>query len=559
MKKLLIVLLLSVVYHQPLHAIDTFDEVAKIFETKCAGCHEGSNPQGKLNLVQPLDDLYAELVDNIPTNPHAIAKGYRQVDPGYPERSFLYRKIDGGMYHTIDLENAEGKPMPTNGNELTEAEKELVRLWILHGAPKDRKVVDPQVLEDYFAEGGSPRVERPEAPSPDEGFQLYLGTIYLEPGEEREYIYNYELNNPEPIEVYRLDTRMNQQSHHFILFKFEEGEHLDEDDGLEEVTLVSSLTGEAINVSNDTRMISAWAYSRDVPLPEQVAYKWDANTVLKFNYHIKNYSETSISPVEVYINVYTQPVGTALHEMHSDFLLMNPSDLAVTPGESSFDWTQRYFPYTNGSNDSVHIWFLGGHTHQLGTDFDVYKREANGSIGEQIYEGFYNFDYSFNQGFYDYAEPAVRIFDDFYSIRARDGLYMEAEYFNPTNKTVTFGLTTDDEMFGIFIQYVVGDISNLSSQWATGIEDESTASSFDIYPNPSTGPSTISYSLNQAANVQLEIFSTNGQRVALIQQGHQSPGDYSYSLAQEDLAAGVYMVQLQMGEEVITEKLVISK
>ncbi len=558
MKKQLIVLLLSCLFSYELYAVNTFEDVAKIFETKCAGCHEGNNPQGKLNLVQPLDDLYTHLVENIPTNPHAIAQGYRQIDPGYPERSFLYRKIDDGLYHNINLDDAEGNAMPTNGNKLTDAEKELVRQWILHGAPKDRKVIDPQILEDYFAEGGSPRVERPDPPAEGEGFQMYLGTIYLEPGEEREYIYNYELNNPEPIEVYRLDTRMNQQSHHFILFKFDEGEHLDEDEGLEEITTLSSITGEAVAVSDDTRMVSAWAYSRNIPLPEKVAYRWPANTVLKFNYHIKNYSETSISPVEVYVNVYTQPVGTALHEMHSDFLIMDPGDLLIRPGANSFEWTQRNYFNAWGSNDSVHLWFLGGHTHQLGTDFDVFKRNADGSYGEQIYEGFYNFDYSFNQGFYDYAEPPIRIFDDFFSFKARDGLIMHGEFMNPTDKTVTFGLTTEDEMFGIFIQYLVGDISNLPGQEVTGIEETDAAlSQLSIYPNPTNGPSVFSYVIPQAANVQLEIFNTNGQRVVLIQQGSQTAGNHQYNFQQQDLPSGVYMVQMTAGTEIVTEKLII--
>ncbi len=558
MKKLLLVTFFLAAYTLNAQAVDTFEDVAKIFETKCAGCHEGNNPQGKLNLVQPLDDLYTELFETEPTNPRAKEMDYKLVDAGYPTRSFLYRKIDGGLYHDINLENAEGKLMPTNGNKLTDAEKELVRQWILFGAPKEGEVVKKDILEEYYTEGGVPALERPDPPAEGEGFQLYLGRIFLEPKEEREYIYKYELKNPEPIEINRIDTRMNDQSHHFLFFKFDENKHQDEDEGLEEVTTLSSITGEAIAITNDTRMIGGWAYSSDIVLPEGTAYNWRANEVLKFNYHIKNYSETSIAPIELYVNVYTQAVGTASHEMRSDFLLYNPLSLVIEPGENSYEWVRRNFDGAN-SNDDVHLWLLGAHTHQLGTDFDIYQRMGDGSYGEQIYEGFYNFDYSFDQGFYDYAEPPMRIFDELYTIRAGDGLIMTADYNNPGTQSVRFGLTTADEMFGLFIQYLVGDISDLSSQWTVGIENETSANvGLEVFPNPTTGPATISYHLEEATTIQLEVFNTVGQRVANVVQGNQTPGDYQYSLNQ-NLTAGVYMVQLRVGEELVTKKLVVTE
>jgi len=69
------------------------------------------------------------------------------------------------------------------------------------------------------------------------------------------------------------------------------------------------------------------------------------------------------------------------------------------------------------SNETVHIWSLGSHTHKYGTDFDIYLND-NGTYGEQVYEGDYNFDYTINQGYYNYAEPAFRTFDDYLTINA---------------------------------------------------------------------------------------------------------------------------------------------
>ena len=71
-----------------------------------------------------------------------------------------------------------------------------------------------------------------------------------------------------------------------------------------------------------------------------------------------------------------------------------------------------------------------------------------------MYDGFYDFDYTFYQGYYDYEDPAVRFFDpDTFVIKADDGLIHEATFNNDSTEDVGFGITTNDEMMLIFLQY----------------------------------------------------------------------------------------------------------
>ena len=566
MKKFGILLLIFSCYlHTPLAAQNaTWTDVYSILQTSCLGCHEGATAAGNLDFSGTSDEVYDLLFEQAPTNPYANNRGHKLVDAGYPNRSFLYRKINDVLYNDSTLEPAEGGVMPNYQSPLPDEQKELIRQWIYFGAPKTGQVISKDMIDSYYTNGGLPTLDAPPAPAAEEGFQLHLGSIFLNPSEEKEYIYKYELLNDEALEINRIEVVMNSQSHHFLFFKFDEGADADEDEGLEEVTFLSSfITGDAVAITSDTEMISGWASSQDLRLPNGTAYSWDANTVLKFNYHLKNYDSENILPCDIYVNVYTQPVGTALHEMKSDFYLYSsegPAPLFIPQGEQEFEWPLTNF-YGVNQNDSVHFWLLAAHTHQLGTDYDIYKRNPDGSHGEQIYEGFYDFNYTFNQGYFSYDESPVLIDDNFISIKASDGLILEADYNNTTGGLVTFGLTTNDEMFGLFLQYVKGDISDLDALNVGTNELETPSAMWQIYPNPNNGNTNINYHLPENKNVRLSIYNTVGQKVADLLNFQQAAGTYNYRLDAEvlGLTTGMYMVQLQVGENISTKKMMIAQ
>ena len=563
MKKILLLLFTGFLLSFYANAQSTFEGVHQILQTSCTGCHGGSSPAAKLDLSGDLADVYKRLLDQDIINPVALEKGYKLVKPGYPDQSSLYRKVNAGLYHESELLANEGKVMPPNNlPTLADAEKELIRQWIYFGAPETGKVINEEILEEYYTLGGLPRVERPEAPAVGEGFQIHLGSIFLAPQEEREYILKHALNNEEELKIKKLEVVMNSESHHFLLFAFDPGADLDEDEGLEEITILSTLTGEAISITNDTKMFGGWVYDAAYELPDPATYTWDANTVLKFNYHLRNYSNTAIMPSDVYINVYTQPKKDLEYKMESIFDVSPISELVIPPGEHTFEWVLRNFENTS-SEDSIHIWQMGAHTHQYGTDFDVYLRNADGSRGEQVYEGFYNFDYSFDQGYYDYAEPPSIIFDQLLSIKAKDGLILEATYNNTTEDFVTFGLTTKDEMFGVFLQYLVGDVSEIEGESVGVTVNDVLAESaqLQVYPNPVQTVSQINYQLETAEEVALAIYDIKGQKVAQLVNEKQAAGLHQQKINVEELQlqAGTYFITLMINGQSTTKRIVVGE
>ncbi len=536
-------------------AQSTAEEVYTILQTKCLGCHEVNagqpTPAGNLDLSGTPAQVYARLFEQDPTNPEALSKNYKLIDAGYPDRSFLYRKINDELYAESIMSPAEGNTMPSYQNPLSDQEKEIIRQWIYFGAPTSGTVVDKATIDSYYTNGGLPRVAPPPAPPAGEGFQLHLGSIFLSPGEEREYIYKYELQNDEAIEIQKVEAVMNSASHHFLFFKFNEGEDADEDEGLEEVTTLSTITGDAIAITNDTKMIGGWAYDKLFELPANTGYSWEDSLVLKFNYHVKNYDPSQIMPADVYVNIYTQPVGTAEKEMRSTFELYNPGAFVIFPGEQTFTWNLTNLPDA-GSEDSIRLWSIAAHTHSYGTDFDVYLRNPDGSKGAQIYEGFSNFDHTFNQGYYSYDEPPLRIIDDYISFKEGDGLILEAKYNNTSGGILTFGLTTEDEMFGVFLQYVVD--KNIT----TAVEDIEEEAPWAIYPNPTRDIANVFYNLEKTSEVKLEVFNLQGQLLKTLVNTTQSVGSYQEPIHAKELGMtqGVYLVNLTINGEVRTKKVV---
>jgi hypothetical protein len=74
-------------------AQSTLQSVGDIFQANCTvGCHSGPNPNANLDLSGGPAALRAALVGVTPTNPAAATKGYKLVDAGYPDNSFLLYK-----------------------------------------------------------------------------------------------------------------------------------------------------------------------------------------------------------------------------------------------------------------------------------------------------------------------------------------------------------------------------------------------------------------------------------------------------------------------------------
>lgn len=528
----------------------TFDQVYAIFQNNCtnSGCHNGAT-SGEIDFSKSKTQVFSQLVNVDASNFEAKQAGYKRIDPGYPSNSVLLKKIATDSWDSyLELEESIADDIkPLNMETLAHEEIELVRQWILHGARANTQDVDPQVLFDYYNGKGAPRLEIPEAPATEEGYQIRLGPFFLEPEEELEIFKKHRLTRDIDEEIHKIEVVFNDESHHFILYKNRDDIVADVREGIRPLE-------EAENAMFDNSIVAAWQTPLGIELPKGTAYFWDKDDILDLNYHLLNYSSDNVLGADVYINIYTQPKGTAELEMHSELIPIDIIELflgfplgrnLVIPntGEPITFSSPVGFP---NRDESWHIWLLSSHTHATGIDYDIFKRNPDGTKGDQLFEGFFNFEYTFNQGYYDWEHPPVRFFDPLLEIDMnlnRGGIIHEATYLNNTDETKYWGDKTTDEMMLFFVQFTTEPLS-------VNVEDELRYDlQAKVFPNPIDQMSTLSVELDKPHSLGISIQNAVGQVLFEEKTATLPVGNFQMNLQDRmaGLPKGIYLLKLSLG------------
>lgn len=538
----------------PAQSQTTFSQIHGIFQANCTvGCHSGSSPSANLDLSGTEQEVYDALVNVDPVNPYAkdVLKN-KLIAPGYPQNSYLLRKVNNGLDPTLDLTSIqEGNIMPDGQQALDRWEIELIRQWIIFGARDTGTYVNPTTLVDFYNGLGLPPVDRPRSPNDDglEGYQVRIGPIFIEPLKEIEYFYKQAVGLPGEKEVTRIDGILNEESHHFALFDFDPTAAANFPEGLFDVDGILLVA----YIHENSSLLGAWQYDRDMVLPDNSAFFWDETSVLAMNYHILNYNADSILMADAYVNIYTQdpeqgtrPIISKVDQLGSN----DPYILKIPPTSGTDLFTESFFYRQPG--EVWDLWSFQAHTHAMGRDYDVYLVNPDSTIGEQIYEGFYDPTYTFLTGSYDYAHPPTKTWEDpFMTVNMDYGLFIEAKFQNETNDTVTFGFTTADEMFAFYMHYLdhVEDTTQVD-----GIDELATAH-ITAYPNPMEELATINVSQTVALdNAELVMHDMMGKEVRRISGINKN----AILLSRDNLPAGLYVYSIsQKGSLIGTGKLMM--
>lgn len=508
----------------------TYDLVYDIFQAKCSDCHNSVDLRGGFDLEgigtnerERMNYIYSKIVERIPGNEYAAGQGYKIIDPGRSDQSFLFRKINGDFEPSIQLHPDAGDPMPLrDGVVLSEIEKETIRQWILFGAPQSGLVADQEVISAFYNEGGAESFPDgpPPAPLPSEGFQIKIGPFFLEPIGEQEYFWKYETNLPVDTEVNRLDMDISIYSHHLIIYNFE-----NEADQFVE-------PGFRLDQSHDDIGLVAGAQqSEDLKLPQGTAFMWKQDYVLDLNTHIINYTTDPLK-AEGYINIYTQPTGTASQEMQA---LPVPNQEIYIPndGEEVTAEQKLQLPFGN-----IWIWGMLGHTHQYGTGYKVWTLDNSGNKDKLIYNA------SCADGlpecaspFFDYQHIPTRFFDPLLNVNLVNGLIHEAKWINNGPRDVTWGPTSEDEMMILGVFFTL-DTAGVSTQTAKVDPERPLA----IYPNPFLNLTKV-FLPDRSQSGVFRVFDSTGKQLYLQA---CPPDQVSIEWSATHVSKGLYIYQFQL-------------
>ena len=137
--------------------------------------------------------------------------------------------------------------------------------------------------------------------------------------------------------------------------------------------------------------------------------------------------------------------------------------------------------------------------------------------------------------------------------------------------TESFVITIPEEwnvdklhIIGMLINTTTGRIDNACKSTVqeaihngyVGIEDEAVSAKIDLFPNPARDITTLAIGEATGENVTVKIFDINGKLVSERNYGEQN-GELLLPLDVNYFGAGVYSVQITIGDKISTEKLVI--
>jgi hypothetical protein len=412
----------------------SFDELqTNVLAKSCAisGCHvTGSAMAAQSGLVLEASVAHANLVGVVPTNTAAKSDGLLRVAPGSPDSSFLFIKITDPSHHA-----GYGAHMPLGADPLSARQIEFIRQWIVAGAPKTGVVADASLLAD--TSHGHESVFTPLAPpAPGTGFQISTGLFDVAPNFERELFIYRRVGNTTPVYINRIETLMRPGSHHLVLYTFPSSTPagiIPETDRIRDIRAANGSMIDANMQAMGYHLFFAGAMTphESYTFPPGVALRVPANIAIDMNSHYVN-ATGATRQGEAFANFYTvdssevQHVAKPLFLSYDDFMLPPGARTTVTN-------TFRF-----GSRRSITL--LSAHMHKRGERF-VIRIFGGARNGEVIYEST------------NWEHPPIKVFSEPLVLNAGEGLTSEVTYNNETNRRITFGLTSEDEMDIIFAYY----------------------------------------------------------------------------------------------------------
>jgi len=403
-----------------------------ILNPACVSCHKTGDANARQSgLVLTADSAYQQLVGAPSLQSIARADGVMRIKPYRSDSSLFFHKLAWVPgHHSRDYGNL--MPMGTTQG-LTAGQLEYVRRWIEAGAPKTGHVVDTLVLRDTRVQTAT--FAALAAPTSN-GLQLKVDSFAVSPNFERELFEYRRLGNANELYVTRIQSRMRPGSHHLLLYTFDEKNTSFPCNTRPVPDVIRDIRNRdgSMNILNMLPMAchvyfaGAMTPEFDYSFPAGMALRLPANAALDFNVHYVNRAPIDL-PGEAFANLYTadkSQVQTVVRTLN-----YANTDLTLPPGKRTT--ISKVFPVGTRTT----ILGLTSHMHSMGEKFEIRVRRANGTE-TSVYT---NTDWE-HPGFTNFPTPLV--------LEAGDALVSVVTWNNVTSRTITFGLSSTDEMDIIF-------------------------------------------------------------------------------------------------------------
>ena len=127
--------------------------------------------------------------------------------------------------------------------------------------------------------------------------------------------------------------------------------------------------------------------------------------------------------------------------------------------------------------------------------------------------------------------------------------------------TIMVGMWTNTASGAFPYEILIDQVSLIDSVAAipSAIHTTSQTPDLVVYPVPATDQATVSYTLTGKSDVKLSLYNVLGQEVKSLYSGVQEAGSYETTFDVSDISNSILFCKLEIGDKVITRKVVISK
>jgi hypothetical protein len=282
----------------------------------------------------------------------------------------------------------------------------------------------------------APRAEEPLlAPPPaGEGFQLAMTGIVAQPGEEVWRCLVYPIPVEQTANVQWVRFLQNEGMHHMTISApgfFRSSLAYGESD-------CRDLYGDSAFMEDAVVIFGgAGTAAADMHLPDGVVAAIPSTIDVIHEVHYVNVSD---EPVELYsyINAYTIAPELVQERIYGGSV--RDENIAIPPKSEHSEWSRCVF------DQDVEIHFLASHTHGLGKQFTIRTFDGT-SVGDQVYQND------------DLQTPAIKQYDPPLKVPAGQGFEWTCLWNNNTDRAITYGLNSTDEMCNMAVVFTPFDLS----------------------------------------------------------------------------------------------------
>jgi Copper type II ascorbate-dependent monooxygenase, C-terminal domain len=262
-------------------------------------------------------------------------------------------------------------------------------------------------------------------PKADEGYQIRIEPFPIQKNFEREFYVRKELGNTEEVYLNGFEMKARPGTHHLISYAYGKDDKLNPVNVMYDQNMPNNTLAFRSAGTTGGPLFQSPSANYKLNLPAGYAVKLAPNTSFLMNSHYFNKTDKTRFG-EIFVNYYTIPKAKVEQILEVEYL--SPEvDLILPPNKKTTMVSDFIF-----EKETV-IPSMLSHYHKRGEKFEI--RIKNGPRnGELIYESTY------------YDDPKTLNFTPALVLKKGEGLTSTVTYNNDTNRTIKWGVTSEDEM-----------------------------------------------------------------------------------------------------------------